>query len=104
MIGSAFAVTSSFLGSSFTFSTGGGVAIIIGSSLGGSGVITLGGSCLGFSGCGLGVGCDCGLGLGFYLGIFSMVEVTTMHILSIGIVQEAGDELSWFTLEHPLYL
>ena len=91
MIGSAFAVTSSFLGSSFTFSTGGGVAIIIGSSLGGSGVITLGGSgvitlggsCLGFSGCGLAVGCGCGLGLGFSLGIVSRMELAYFSMISL---------------------
>ena len=81
MIGSAFAVTSSFLGSSFTFSTGGGVAIIIGSSLGGSGVITLGGSCLGFSGCGLAVGCGCGLG--FSLGIVSRMELAYFSMISL---------------------
>ena len=83
MIGSVFAVTSSFLGSSFTFSTGGGVAIIIGSSLGGSGVITLGDSCLGFSGCGLGVGCGCGLGLGFSLGIVSRMELAYFSMISL---------------------
>ena len=81
MIGSVFAVTSSFLGSSFTFSTGGGVAIIIGSSLGGSGVITLGDSCLGFSGCGLGVGCGCGLG--FSLGIVSRMELAYFSMISL---------------------
>ena len=83
MIGSSFAVTSSFLGSSFTFSTGGGVAIIIGFSLGGSGVIILGGSCLGFSGCDLAVGWGCGLGLVFSLGIVSRMELAYFSMISL---------------------